>query len=76
MSNSKSAVNNDMASYETKCRRCGNISEWFLAFKRDMSKKMFLDFMLAKINTAAHGNCRNCEKYTVQDYVSFHYPEG
>lgn len=60
--------------YETKCRRCGEIHEW--VFYSDPSKTDFENwqalhrYITEIFSSPATIECNLCDKMTIQDYVS------
>ena len=57
--------------YETKCRRCENITEWYFVEKKQLA---FRDFEMAMIDYISYPRlrkCDKCDKYTIQDLVSY-----
>ena len=57
--------------YETKCRRCGALTDWFFS---TVDKMEWLDFMKAMVDYIRfprNHHCRKCKKNTVQDVVSY-----
>ena len=57
--------------YEIKCRRCGKLTEMYLAEQSMITRKEFIDFQSEKKDTAIVYQCDDCKKDTVQDVVSF-----
>ena len=60
--------------YETKCRRCGRVHEWFVAELSEMSYKEYLSLIFTKFETPSGYNCQ-CKKSvaTVHDIISYNY---
>lgn len=55
--------------YETKCRRCGHITEWY-GMARDQHQHQpddYKRYMYEKMNSPSLYECKKCEKQTVQD---------
>lgn len=61
--------------YETKCKRCGNLNEWYAGKKEDFERSAFLSYIFEKSKYPQHSDCKKCEKKTFQDVVSFFTPE-
>lgn len=59
----------DIIFYETKCRRCGKLTEWFLAVKGSMSKITFISYIGEKSGFASTYKCSRCKKSTIQDLI-------
>ena len=62
--------------YETKCRRCGTISDWVFG---DANRSEFNDFekcMRDYIEEPRTFDCWDCKKVTVQDLVYYSQKEG
>ena len=57
--------------YETKCRRCSHMTEWFLSDKKQVEWKDVLKYMTEKIAIPSVCICKKCEKETVQDVVHY-----
>ena len=59
-------------SYETKCRKCNQINEWFVAKRWDLTYKIFEKEMsrLMLEPVVAECDCTTRDK-TIQDIVSF-----
>jgi hypothetical protein len=55
--------------YETKCRRCGSLTEWFGGYKENLHG--FMISMSKRTNDASQMPCKQCKKETVQDLVSY-----
>ena len=57
--------------YETKCRRCGNLTEWHFS---TADRFRWVQFAEAMQNYIEHPNqlkCDTCKKDTVQDVVAY-----
>lgn len=57
--------------YETKCRRCGTLTEWYFAPLSAFTYVEFVEVMTNHIQYPRTRECKKCEKYTVQDIVSY-----
>lgn len=59
--------------YETKCRRCGNISEWSGLPKEKSTEKSIkqIKYFHDLVINPRQYDCDVCEKRTVQDVVSY-----
>lgn len=57
--------------YETKCRRCGHITEWHHSLHDTISALAFKLHMDESVNKAGLHQCNVCKKLTVQDLVSY-----
>lgn len=61
--------------YETKCRRCGALVEWFFSDANLFSKFEFDKAMIDYISFPRLFDCEKCKKKTVQDVVSYEIKE-
>lgn len=64
-------MQNKNYNYETKCRRCGELTEWHFS---SVDKTAFMDFVKAMIDHIQYPRphkCKKCKKETVQDVVSY-----
>lgn len=57
--------------YETKCRRCGEMSEWMGIDKEYRYNIFTAGWIVEKMNNPSTCQCKKCGKETVQDVVSF-----
>jgi DNA-directed RNA polymerase subunit RPC12/RpoP len=57
--------------YETRCRRCGSLKEWFFARQGDIEWVTFATAMTDFITHPRLYFCGDCKKETVQDVVSY-----
>lgn len=57
--------------FETKCRRCGNITEWYGGSFEMHTSEVFRHYMSEKMSFPSIYMCKVCEKETVQDVVAF-----
>ena len=61
--------------YETKCRRCGKITEWFGGYDADKSDRenwlRLHDWVTEHFDHPSVCRCDKCKKDTIQDYVSY-----
>ena len=62
--------------YETKCRKCERIHEWFVAEKKDLSYKAYLMLIFSKVESPSGYDCI-CTKdgATLQDIVTYQYKD-
>ncbi len=56
--------------YDTKCRRCGKINEWYFALKDLTTVNEFLKAIDDRINRPRAQRCNKCSRNTIQDVVS------
>lgn len=56
--------------YETKCRRCGDLAEFYFAQKSKVSRPQFLETMNDYIKFPRMRYCQHCGKQTIQELVS------
>lgn len=61
--------------YESKCRRCGNITEWAFPGYETFEKRIQIEWQVEKMNYPSEGRCDKCEKHTIQDVVAFNRPD-
>lgn len=59
--------------YETKCRRCLKITDWYFGPIEMVSFDNFLLAMNDLIQFPRLLHCESCKKGTVQDVVSYNY---
>lgn len=57
--------------YETKCRRCGKLKEWFFANSETITWSHFVMAIEDYITSPRQMECEKCKKETVQDVVSY-----
>ena len=57
--------------YETKCRRCGTLKEWFFSNKSMVKWTGFAHVMNDHLTHPRLLSCDNCGKSTIQDVVSY-----
>lgn len=57
--------------YESKCRRCLNINEWYFSTLDVFTWQEFHIAMEDHVKHPRQFHCRNCKKQTVQDIVSY-----
>jgi len=57
--------------YETKCRICANITEWFFATSYRIKYTDLLDEMSDYTINPRLNRCNRCQKMTIQDVVSY-----
>lgn len=57
--------------YETKCRRCGHLTQWYFSNRFGFPFSDFLFAMNDKIASPRQMECKVCLKETVQDIVSY-----
>lgn len=56
--------------YETKCRKCGKLTIWNFASKKQIIKTDFLIAIQDYITAPRIMDCFTCKKQTVQEVVS------
>lgn len=61
--------------YETKCRRCGELTEWYFSNTDRFTFMQFVKVMNDHIQFPRANKCEKCEKDTVQDVV-YYSPNG
>lgn len=66
-------MNNEICTYELKCKRCGKLTEIFFCNKGDFDNNKITKFASEKIQYATLEDCSNCGIKTVQEVVSFNY---
>lgn len=57
--------------YETKCRICGEITEWAFPGYETFDKNSQIEWQITKLNYPTEGHCEKCDRMTVQDLVAF-----
>ena len=57
--------------YETKCKRCGEISEWFFAKLESVNYSDYLHWINEKMQYVGSYHCGKCGKITVHEVVSY-----
>ena len=57
--------------YETKCRRCGHLTDWTFGDLEGIKADHFIVGMFEFIDHPRQRFCAKCNKDTVQDLVSF-----
>lgn len=57
--------------YEAKCRRCGNLAEWYHSESDQFSIQEFNNIMTDYIKSPRLLGCIPCKKSTVQDVVAY-----
>lgn len=62
--------------YESKCRRCNKINDWFFQYCDMLSYDDFLFAMNSKIQHPRAEECEECEKLTVHDVISYSSKDG
>lgn len=63
-------------SYETRCRRCGSITAWYLGEEKQWNIRSIIDWGYDQMNRPTICNCKTCDKETIQDLVYFDkYPK-
>lgn len=60
--------------FETKCRRCGHLSEWFFGSRETIKFESFSYAMMDHIANPRMMNCEKCNRLTVQEVVTYNYP--
>lgn len=60
--------------YETKCRRCGKLHDWWFADKINFDWLKFVGAMNDHLVNPRSYKCDDCKKETVQDVVSYPGP--
>lgn len=65
---------NKNLTYETKCRRCGELTEWVYGEADRIEYMRFAKHMLEFVQVSPSRNCKNCKKSTVQDVVWYTEP--
>lgn len=70
-------MKNTLITYETKCRRCGKLHDWVFADKEsfNITLSQFITAITDKITYPRSDRCLKCKKQTVQDVVSYDYPD-
>jgi len=61
----------DQLNYKTKCRVCGEITEWFYSTRKQTKWLDFANGMQLLIESPSAHNCKTCKESTVQDNVSY-----
>lgn len=56
--------------YETKCRRCGNLITWYFSNYVAFQYPVFMDAINDHIKNPRLMDCKYCDKQTVQELVS------
>jgi hypothetical protein len=64
-------MNEEQYSFETKCRRCGHVSEWYAGEKKVLPYKDFERIISDFLNTPTVRDCDKCAKSTVQDLIAY-----
>lgn len=64
-------MNPDLYTYETKCRRCGELTEWAFQKVTKDSIHDWIKWKIAKSEFPSEYQCETCQKKTLQDVVSF-----
>ena len=64
-------MENKNYNYETKCRRCGNLTEWHFSTVDRFTWMQFADAMQDHIEHPRQSKCDTCKKDTVQDVVAY-----
>ena len=62
--------------YETKCRRCGKLTEWYFSSADRFTYNDFTSAMMDYVQFPRILRCDDCKKETVQDVVSFSHDGG
>lgn len=57
--------------FETKCRRCNHITEWYGGTFEMRTSEDFKRYMHEKMTFPSVYDCKECDKKTVQDVVAF-----
>lgn len=58
--------------YETKCRRCGHMTAWYVKHKRFLHiSKSFDSFMYETSQYPRFFQCEKCEMKTLQDITTY-----
>lgn len=57
--------------YETKCRRCGELTDWHFSTTDRFTFLQFAEAMTDHIQFPRRHKCEKCKKETVQDVVSY-----
>ena len=58
--------------WETKCRKCGKIVEWYFGNDRMSDDCTFTKCVYAKLeNSCELGHCEKCKMQTVQDFIGY-----
>lgn len=57
--------------YETKCRRCGSLTDWYFSSADRFTYMEFVEAMTDYIQYPRTYKCKSCKKETVQDVVSY-----
>lgn len=61
--------------FETKCRRCGHMTQWFFSYREQTDWLDFSKYIHCRINDPLQYKCDECCKKTVQDIVSYTEPK-
>ncbi len=64
-------MKNKNYNYETKCRRCGNLTEWYFSTTDRFTWGQFAEAMQNLIEHPRQSKCDMCKKRTVQDVVAY-----
>ena len=64
----------DSWEYETKCRRCGKLTEWHFGLKKDIPHARLTEWINSALVTPRMHWCDKCKKDTIQDIVSYTMP--
>lgn len=57
--------------YELKCRRCGNLIEFYIGEKAQLDQLNYPRWKAEKQSFASEAACEKCEKPTLHDVVAF-----
>lgn len=60
--------------YQTKCRKCGMIHDWYFASRSSIEWDVFSFAMNDYIKEPRQFYCSKCVRKTVQEIVSFNEP--
>jgi hypothetical protein len=67
---------NENYSYESKCRRCGHITEFYFAGPDMITHEHFMVAILDYVANPRFRHCESCSKETVQEVVSVSVPQN
>lgn len=57
--------------YETKCKKCGKIHEWYFMKKSEFSYTKFMEALFEKSKYPSIYDCDKCKTRTFQEVVSY-----
>lgn len=70
------AMENNVLTYEHKCRRCGKVTEIFYSERNQTTWLRFAEHMSDMVTTPRCEQCEVCERHTIHDIISYSGPFG